>query len=495
MKFGRTMVVVAAFALNLAACDQQQDQSEISDEDVQGTAEMTQAIEEIAPDQMALLQDKRVLDDFAKTLDSEKTTHIQRVISPGGIEAWLVEEHAVPLIAVEVGFSGGARRDPEGKEGLAYLMSGLLDEGAGDLDAEAFQTRLEDLSIRLSFDAGLDGFYGSLRMLKEKRDDGFDLLRLALTKPRFDAEPVERIRSQILVRLKRDMTSPRTIAQRTWFEEEFGDHVYARPVRGTPETLPGITADDLRGFLGRALARNNLKISVVGDISAEVLGPLLDQTFGALPAKAAPENIPQAHIPVEGRLIVVERSQPQSIVFFGGPGILLDDPDFFPAFVMNYILGGGGFSSRLMEEVREKRGLAYGVSTSFNPYDYAGVFFGSVATENERIAKSLSVIKEEIARMRDGGVTDKELQDAKTYLTGSFPLRFDSNARIANQLVGYQMTGRGIDYIDTRNDKIEAVTRDDIARVAARLLNPDDLTFVVVGEPKGLEPDILKNAP
>ncbi len=495
MKFVYRLLCVITLGLTVWACDQSDEQSQAPDVNIEGALDMREVVEEKAAAEVMGLENKNVLDEFAKTLDSEKRTHIQRVVTPGGIEAWLVEEHAVPLISVEVGFTGGARRDPMDKQGLAYLMSGLLDEGAGDLDAEAFQTKLEDLSIRLHFNAGLDGFYGSLRMLTRHRDEGFDLLRLALTQPRFDDEPIERIRSQILVRLKRDLASPQTIAQRTWFEAVFGDHVYGRPVRGAPETVESVTADDMRAFLRAALARDNLKIAVVGDIDAETLGALLDKTFGALPPSAAPEDMNQAVIPDEARLIVVERPQPQSIVLFGGPGILLDDPDFFSAYVMNYILGGGGFASRLMEEVREKRGLAYGVSTSFNPYDYAGVFFGSVATENERIAESLSVIKAEIARMRDEGVTEKELRDAKTYLTGSFPLRFDSNSRIANQLVGYQMTGRGIDYIDTRNDRIEAVTRGDIARVAARLLDPDALTVVVVGEPEGLEPGQEDGAP
>ena len=154
---------------------------------------------------------------------------------------------------------------------------------------------------------------------------------------------------------------------------------------------------------------------------------------------------------------------------------------------MNYILGGGGFASRLTEEVREKRGLAYGVSTYFNPYEFGGIFVGTVATDNDRIAESLGIIKSEVARLRDEGVTEEELVNAKTYLTGSFPLHFDSNSKIANQLVGYQLIGRGIDYINTRNSKIEAVISEDIARVAKRLLDPDALTVVIVGKPNGVE--------
>jgi zinc protease len=193
-----------------------------------------------------------------------------------------------------------------------------------------------------------------------------------------------------------------------------------------------------------------------------------------------------AEVSAKGQLSIIERDQPQSMAVFGGPGIMMDDPEFFPAFVMNYILGGGSFASRLMEEVREKRGLAYGVSTSIVSLDYAGFFYGSVATENQRIAESLGIIKSELSRMADDGVSAEELTNAKTYLTGSFPLRFDSNSSIANQLVGYQLVGRPIDYINTRNAMVEAVTLDQVNKAAKRLLDPETLTIVVIGKPVGL---------
>lgn len=429
----------------------------------------------------------QLVDEFLAGIDVDNFIAIEQVISPGGIEAWLVSEAAVPVIAVEIGFSGGARLDPPDKEGLANMLSGLLDEGAGEFDSQAFQMLLEDRSIRLRFSAGLDGFYGSIRTRTETRDEAFDLLRLALTLPRFDEEPVERIRAQLLVSLNRDLTRPRTIIRRKWYETVFGEHPYARPVKGTPESLNAITDLDLRAYAKSMLGQDNLKIAVVGDINAETLAPLLDQTFGGLIKSSAPIDIRPAEIIATGETIVIEREQPQTIAFFGAPGILINDPDFFPAFVMNYILGGGGFASRLTEEVREKRGLAYSVSTFFNPYEFGGIFVGTVATGNNQIKKSLEIIKSEIAQMRDEGVSEKELLNAKTYLTGSFPLRFDSNSNIANQLVGYQLTGRGINYVNTRNSKIEAVTREDIARVAKRLLNPNVLTVVLVGKPRGID--------
>lgn len=471
----KSFIVVAIIGF-AAACDEGEKESGLAQEvSIAGPSRSTNG------------DDMGELGEFLSSVDLTGNTDIQRVVSSGGIEAWLVEEHAVPLIAVEVGFKGGSRQDPPGKEGLAYFLSGLLDEGAGELDSQAFQTRLQDLSIRLSFDTGRDGFYGSMRTLSERQDEAFELLRLALTEPRFDEEPVERIRSQILVQLKRAATRPRSIVQTTWFEEAFGEHVYGRRTRGTAETLTELAVEDLKDYLANSLARESMKIAVVGDIDAETLGVLLDRTFGFLPGSSNVAAIENTTVSAEGRLIVIEREQPQSVVMFGGPGIMRDDPDFYAAYVMNNILGGGGFASVLMDEVREKRGLAYGVSTALGAFDHAGLVYGSVATDNERISESLEVIETEMARLRDEGVTEVQLQNAKTYITGSFPLRFDSNSSIANQLVGYQLTGRGIDYINIRNGLIEAVTLEDVNRAAKRLLSPETMIIVVVGKPTGLD--------
>jgi len=481
------LLVVTFVTLFLVSCDDGGMDQAAQDTASTGTMDMTEVSD--TSDTSTEVESDDV-EKFLSGLNVGARMNIQRVVSAQGIEAWLVHESAVPVIAVEIGFKGGARRDPQGKEGLAYMLSGLLDEGAGDLDSQAFQLRLEELAIRLSFDAGRDGFYGSLRTLSDHRDEAFDLLKLALTQPLFDEEPVERIRSQILVSLNRDASQPRSIVQRKWYETVFAGHLYARPVKGTPESVNGITADDLRLYLTESLARQNMKIAVVGNISAQELEILLDRTFGSLPAEIEDKEIEQAEIKGQGQILIIERDQPQSIATFGGPGLLLDDPDFFAAYVMNYILGGGGFASRLTEEVREKRGLAYSVSTYLVPMDFAGLYQGSVATENSRIAQSLDIIRTEMARMRDAGVTEEELADAKTYLTGSFPLRFDSNSKIAHQLIGYQMTGRGIDYINTRNDKIEAVSLEEIARVAERLLAPEALTVIIVGQPEGIESNV-----
>ena len=415
-----------------------------------------------------------------------KATEVTRVISPGGIEAWLVEEHAIPILSVSVAFRGGATLDPVGKEGRANMVSALLDEGAGDYDSRAFQSRLEDFAIHLGFSNGLDTFRASLKTLTVNTDAAFEMLRLAMTEARFDEEPVERIRRQIQVHLVRLADDPDRIARRVWFDAAFPDHAYGRPADGTPESVAALTVADLSDFVTGQLARDRMVVAVVGDIAPDRLGALLDQTFGGLPASGAPLTAIKAAPAAPGRLIVVDRDIPQSVVVFGHQGLDRDDPEFYAAYVMNYTLGGGGFTSRLTQEVRQKRGLAYGVYSYLSPMDYAALYFGGVATENARVAESLEVIRAEFARMRDDGMTADELADAKTYLTGSFALRLDSNGKIANFLIGIQLEDLGIDYIDRRNGYIEAVTLADVNHVAARLLDPDALQVVVVGTPEGL---------
>jgi zinc protease len=290
-----------------------------------------------------------------------RAVEVQRVVSPGGIEAWLVEDHGNPIISMDLGFEGGGALDPAGKEGLAHLVSGLLDEGAGELDSQAFQKRLANLSISLSFDAGLDTFQGVVRTLTENREAAFELLGLALTQARFDPEPVERIRSQILVQLERESEDPNSIASLALRRAMFPDHPYGRPVKGTLENLPTITVEDLRRFVAERLARDRLYVAVVGDITAAELSRLLDKTFLALPERAAPFTLAETAPEAAGEVLVIERDVPQSVVLFGHGAVKRDDPDFYAAYIANYILGGGGFSSRLYGEVREKRGLAYSV--------------------------------------------------------------------------------------------------------------------------------------
>ncbi len=417
---------------------------------------------------------------------AQAATDIQRVVSPGGIEAWLVQEQSIPMVALEISFAGGASLDPAAKTGAAKFLSGMLDEGAGDLDSVAFSERADMLAASFGFAADDDAFSVSARMLRENVDESVDLLRLALTAPRFDEEPVRRVRAQILSGISSDETDPNAIANKAWFASAFPVDPYGRPSDGTPETVAALTADDLRAARLRVLNLDAAKIGVVGAISPEELGPLLDRLLGDLP-RNKPAELPMAGVAQPGGMNVIAFDAPQSTVLFGHAGPLRDDPDFIPAYVMNYILGGGGFSSRLTTEVREKRGLAYSVYSYLAPLDRAGLYMGGVGTANAGVAQAIAVIRDEWRRMAEHGVTQEELDNARRYLTGAYPLRFDSNAKIAANLVAIQRDNLGIDYVTRRNALVEAVTTEDVARVAARWLRPDDLSFVVVGKPEGLD--------
>ena len=360
-----------------------------------------------------------------------------------------------------------------------------MNEGAGDLDTVAFSNRADDLSARLGFDAGRDSVTVSGEFLTETLDDGVDLLALALADPRFDPGPVARVRGQILSGIAQSENDPGDVASKEWFAQAFPHHPYGTPQSGTRETVAAIDVGDLRAAHKQLMTRTNANIAIVGDVGPEQAGKIVDKLVAGLPqGQPVPED-PAETVPPPG-IHVVEQDVPQSVAVFGQQGIGIKDPDFFPAYVMNYILGGGGFSSRLTEEVREKRGLAYGVYSYLADLDSAKLYMGGVRTANERIAESLDVIRKEWARMAENGVTPEELEKAKTYLTGSFPLRFDSNAKIASYLVYVMTEDLGADYINRRNDLIEAVTLEDVNRVARRLLKPDQLSFVVVGKPVGL---------
>jgi zinc protease len=411
---------------------------------------------------------------------------VQEVVSPGGITAWLVEDHSLPVVTLDVSFRGGASLDPAEKAGLANFTADLLDEGAGELDSQAFQGKLEDLAASVEFAASQDSMGGSLRSTTANLGAALDLLRLSLTEPRFDDAAVARVRAQLVAALGRDQREPRYIANRLWRRNVFGAHPYAQPTRGTPDSIARIDVADMRALVHDRFAKDLLIIGVVGDVAPETLRALLDETFAALPARAKAASVPEAKPAAAEALLLAKLPIPQSVVAFGEPGIKRDDADWYAAYVVNHILGGGGFGSRLTEEVREKRGLAYSVGTGLEPLKHAGLIVGSVATENGRVAQSLDIIRAEWRRMREAGPTATELQDAKTYLTGSYPLSLDSTGSIAATLVAIQRDGLGIDYLDRRNALIDAVTLDDAKRVARRLFDPEKLSFVVVGSPENL---------
>lgn len=410
---------------------------------------------------------------------------IERIVSPGGIEFWFVRDATVPLVAIEFNFRGGAVQDPDDKLGLAELTVSTLDEGAGELDGTAFHARLERKAIELQIRASREAIRGTLRSLKENQDEAFELLRLALNEPRFDAPAVERMRAQSIASIQRQSTNPNSIASKDWWASAFPKHPYGREVSGTLETVARITPDDMRDYARRVLARDNLKIGVVGDIDPETAGELIDKTFGKLPAKAQLKPVPEAKIQGLGSRNVVDLNVPQAVVTFGGNGIARNDPDFMAAYIVNHILGGGSFSSRLYREVREVRGLAYGVNTSLVWFDKAAVLIGGTATRADATAETIDVVEAEFRKMAANGPTEEELAKAKTYLKGSFALNLDTSSKIASQLVQMQIDNLGIDYIDRRSAMIDAVTLADTQRVAKRLLD-GGLLVTVVGRPKGV---------
>jgi zinc protease len=412
-------------------------------------------------------------------------TTIERVVSPGGIEAWLVHESAVPLIAVDFAFVGGAIQDPPGKAGTSVMVASLLDEGAGDLDSQAFHHRLERKAVELNFETERDAIRGSLRTLTQNRDEAFDDLRLSLTAPRFDPAAVEIIRGQVLSLVRRAATNPADMARQRWWEIAFADHPYGRPANGTSESVPTITPDDLKAYTRRVLTRENLKVAVVGDIDAEAVKVMLDRVFGALPAKAELTRVASVSPQGLGRRIVIKLDVPQAVVAFGGAGIARKDPDFMAAYIVNHILGGGAFSSRLYQEVREKRGLAYSVYDSLVWLNHAALFLGGTATRSDHAGEALDLIEQEIHRLAEDGPTEQELAKSKAYLNGSFALNLDSSAKIASLLVQLQLDDIGIDYFTRRPALIEAVTLSDARRVAKRLLD-GGLLVTVVGRPAGL---------
>lgn len=412
---------------------------------------------------------------------------IKEVTSPAGITAWLVEDHSIPFTALELRFRGGTSLDAPGKRGSVYLMTALLEEGAADLDSRAYARALESLAASFDFDADDDSVAISARFLTENRDQAAALLRDTLHAPRFDPDAIERVRAQVVSGLLSDAKDPNDIAGSAFSELAFGVHPYGSDGKGTVESVTALTRDDILAAKDAVFARDRLYVGAVGDITAEELGALVDQLLADLPETGAPIPGP-AELGLDGGVTVIEFDTPQSVALFGQRGIAQEDDDFFAAYVLNQILGGGSFESRLMTEVREKRGLTYGVYSYLVPKDLAAIYMGSVSSANDRIAEAIAVIRGEWARIAREGVTQEELDAAKTYLTGAYPLRFDGNSQIANIMVGMQMDDLPIDYIATRNARVEAVTLADVNRVAAELLDPEGLRFVVVGKPVGLEP-------
>ncbi|MBS0385599.1 MAG: insulinase family protein [Proteobacteria bacterium] len=406
---------------------------------------------------------------------------VQRIVSPGGIEAWLVSNATVPMIVLSAYWRGGSAIEPGNLTGVTNVMADMLTEGAGELDTNAFKERLQDLNMGLDFGASWDGVGMSLTTLTENRDAAAEMARLALMQPRFDDAPLARIKGQLMVGIRQRETNQGYIANLALDRALYPDHPYASRVSAA--SVQAIDRAALQERRSALLTRAGLKITIVGDIDAETAGRMIDRIFGQLPQGAPRPEPPDVHLHPPTPLIIRPLPQPQSLILFAAPGIGYDDPDWIPLAVANYIIGGGGFSSRLMDQVRERRGLVYGIGTGPSVRDHSALIIGSAQTENQHVAEAIAVTRAEIGRFYRDGATQTEVNDAITYLTGSFALDLDSDVKIAGVVGGYQAVGRPIDYINRRNDLIRAVTLAEVNRVIRRLYNPDAFTFVVVGQP------------
>ena len=410
--------------------------------------------------------------------------NIENVTSKKGITGWLVEDNTVPVVSIQFSIGGGTTQDPEGKEGLANLMTGLFDEGAGDFDSQSFQGRLDDLGAEMAFSVNRDRMRGSMKMLAEKRDEALNLLALAVQKPRFDDEAIDRIREQLVAELKASEKDPKTIAQNRLLTLIYGKHPYARRGEGTPETLATINRDDLVKAHHAMFARDNIHIGIVGPVSANEAATIIDKIFGALPEKAELKKIEEAKLNLGG-MANVNYDLPQTSLMLVYPGVKRNDPDFFAAYLMNYVLGGPGLTSRLFSEVREKRGLAYTVGSSLMLYDHSATLAVSTGTRSSEAQKSLSTIRSEVKKMADEGVSEQELDEAKSYVIGSYAVQnMGSSSDIAATLVSLQDENLPIDYIEKRRALIEAVTRDQVKAVAEKLLRPEP-ALLIIGPSKG----------
>lgn len=434
----------------------------------------------LAPAQLAQAQHSR-----AESAAAQHGVPVERIVSPGGIEAWLVSDSTVPMIVMRAYWRGGTAIEPAALTGVTGVMADMLTEGAGPNDANAFKERLQDLNMSLSFGAGYDGVGMSLTTLSENQDEAFEMARLALNAPRFDAEPLARIKRQMIVSLRTRETNPSYLANLALDQALYPDHPYAR--RTSRESVEAINAAALRERHAALFNRATLQITIVGDIDADAAGRAIDLVFGGLPQGAPPPEPTEVELRGPAPIIVRELPQPQSLILFSGPGIQDEDPDWVPLAVANYILGGGGFSSRLMDQVREQRGLVYGIGTGSSVREHVALIRGSAQADNANVAEAIELVRAEMGRLYREGATQAEVNDAITYLTGSFALDLDSNVKISSVVHGYQAAGRDIEYVNRRNDLIRAVTLEDVNRVIRRLFNPEAYTFVVVGQPVGLE--------
>ena len=412
---------------------------------------------------------------------------IQEIESPKGLKLWFLEDRTAPLVSVSFAFEGGSVYDPDGKEGLANFLAGMMTEGAGDLDSQAYSAAINDIGMRISFDSGRDYFTGSFSALTEYRDRSAELFNIAITQPRFDEAAMQRNLQQIQTRLQIDAKDPQWIAIRSMREVLYPDHVYARPQRGTDESLAAITVNDMRAFIDSRFALDNITIGLSGDISAEEAGLYVDSLFAGLAETAQKTEFEKTDLDNPGAVVVKDWPTPQSFILASQEGIDRNHPDYLIAYIVNHILGGSNLTTRLNQEIREKRGWTYGISSFFSLADLAPLVQIAFSTQNEHASEAIDVMKEVWGSLAEG-ISEEDLQAAKDYIIGSYALQRNSIRSTARYLQGLQLAGLGMDYPVIREELIQAITAEDIQRVANEMFKPENLRIVAVGQPQNLEP-------
>ena len=419
---------------------------------------------------------------FLLTLPAQAgVPQVTRRTLSNGVRVQISEQHEVPALIVDVLVDAGARLDPKGKEGLASLVADLLTEGAGQRGAQQISDTVDFIGARFSSSADMDYASLGLTVLRKDLDVGLGLLADSLLRPSFPAKEIERRRDAILARIKAEEDQPGRVAGKAFRRALFGDEPYGHPVEGWPESVARLSAADIRQFYRAWYRPDRTIITVVGDIDADAAIAELEQRLKGWAGESAASFVyPPFHAASAGT-VVIDKPTSQANIVLGQRGVARDNPDFYALTVMNYILGGGTFSSRLFDTIRTKAGLAYSVTSLFTVNKDPGSFQVVMQTKSSSAREAIAKAREEIERIRNEPVSDNELRDAKKYLTGSFPLRFDTNLEIADFFSQVALYGLGDDYATTYADRISAVSEADVQRVAKQYLHPQDLILVVVG--------------
>ena len=404
---------------------------------------------------------------------------IEHWLSPTGARVYFVESRVLPILDVQVDFAAGSMFDPPGKSGTAALTRSVLGLGAGKLDETAIAEQMADIGATLGGGADTDRASVAVRTLAaaEKRDAALGVLRTVLQAPRFEAAIFEREKARTVAGLKEALTRPDSIAGKAFWAAMYPDHPYGRTA--TPESVAALTRDDLVAHHSRYYTAANGSITLVGDISRAEAERFAEAIAAGLP-KGAPATLPPAPQVVPGKAVRLEHPASQAHIHIGMPAIERGNPDFFPLIVGNYTLGGGGFVSRLMKEVRDKRGYAYSVSSYFNPLRQAGPFQIGLQTKRAQAKDAIALSRDVLDGFLKDGPSAEELAAAKANLTGSFPLRLDSNKKILDNVAMIGFYGLPLDYLDNYQQKVRAVTVDDVKRAFSKHIRPVDLMTVTV---------------